>query len=79
MTANSVYQKLVDIAKTRCMFGGQDPVRLRLARQDGKLIPDDLKPGALLKQLSAEDRAALSELTSDMTRNERPDKFVYPP
>ena len=66
-----IFDELVRKALGRTIIGYPDEMRLEHARRDGKPIPDICKPGALLNTLTADEREALTHLTSDMTKNDR--------
>jgi len=69
-----VYEKLIDQAKMRKdMIGCPDPDRLRRHLNDGTPIPADLLPGALVTNLTDEERECLCKLTSDEVLNRRRD------
>lgn len=65
ITPTSVLDKLIDTAGLHLYISYPDKLRYEHALAKGEPIPDRCKPGALLNSLSAEEREALSRLTSD--------------
>ena len=67
-TPTTVLDRLIEFAVHDLAFSACPSYRYV---QAGGEIPEKAKPGALLEKLSPEEREALKELTSDMTRNDR--------
>jgi hypothetical protein len=68
-----VFDKLVEKAAFRAVFASRsDKMKMEISIGEGKGIPEKCKPGALLNELTMEEREDLKQLTSDMTRSYRP-------
>jgi hypothetical protein len=68
-----VLEKLIDRVKVEHISGSPPQDVLRKYHREGTEIPKQYLPGYLMSQLSPEERAELSKLTSDDTINRRQD------